>query len=160
MDVPERALEGPIGLRERKKQRTREVIVEAGLELFAERGYHATTVAEIAVAAELSERTVFTYFPTKEDILFSDHADFRDRLAVALAQRPAGRSALDTLRDFVVDNLERDGRVVARPLGDRQPRRAPAEPPARAAGGARRRHRGSRRRMSSAKTQTTSGSSS
>jgi len=105
VDVPERASDGPIGLRERKKRRTREVIVEAALELFGERGYHATTVAEIAVAAELSERTVFTYFPTKEEILFSDHADFRDRLAVALAQRPAGASALDTLRDFVVENL-------------------------------------------------------
>ena len=70
-----------------------------------QRGYHATTVADIAAAADVSERTVFTYFPTKEDILFSDHAVFRDRLARALAERPAGASALDTLRDFVVENL-------------------------------------------------------
>ena len=57
------------------------------------------------LAADVSERTVFTYFPTKEDILFSDHADFRDRLALALAARTPGASALDTLRDFVVENL-------------------------------------------------------
>ena len=62
-------------------------------------------MAEIAAAAEVSERTVFTYFPTKEDILFSDQAAFRDRLAAALEQRPPGASALDTLRDFVVENL-------------------------------------------------------
>ena len=95
----------PTGLRERKKQRTRELIASTALELFARHGYQATTVAEIAAAADVSERTVFTYFPTKEDILFSDHADFRDRLAAALEQRPAGASALDTLRDFVVENL-------------------------------------------------------
>jgi AcrR family transcriptional regulator len=100
----ESVLAGPIGLRERKKQRTRELIVEAALELFAERGYDATTVAEIASAADVSERTVYTYFPTKEDIVFSDHAVFRDRLADALAMR-AGTSALDTLRNFVVENL-------------------------------------------------------
>ena len=95
----------PPGLRERKKQRTRELIASVALELFAQLGYHTTTVAEIAAAAEVSERTVFTYFQTKEDILFSDHADFRERLTEALEQRPAGSSALDTLRDFVVENL-------------------------------------------------------
>jgi AcrR family transcriptional regulator len=95
----------PAGLRERKKQRTRELIATAAVELFGRQGYQATTVAEIAAAADVSERTVFTYFPTKEDILFSDHALFRDRLATALAHRPAAASALDTLREFVVDNL-------------------------------------------------------
>ena len=95
----------PTGLRERKKQRTRESIATSALELFGERGYQATTVADIAAAADVSERTVFTYFPTKEDILFSDLADFRERLSEALAERPSGASALDTLRDFVVENL-------------------------------------------------------
>jgi AcrR family transcriptional regulator len=93
------------GLRERKKQLTRERIAAAALELFAERGYHATTVADIAAAAEVSERTVFTYFHAKEDILFADHAELQERLVEALANRPAGRPALDALRDFVVDNL-------------------------------------------------------
>src|SRR5262249_43503534 len=80
-------------------------IASSALELFGAHGYHATTVAEIAAAADVSERTVFAYFPTKEDILFSDHAAFRDGLAAALAARPAGSSALDMLRDFVVQNL-------------------------------------------------------
>jgi AcrR family transcriptional regulator len=95
----------PAGLRERKKQRTRELIASAALELFGQRGYNATTVADIAAAAEVSERTVFTYFPTKEDILFADLADFRERLGRVLGQRAAGESALDTLREFVVENL-------------------------------------------------------
>jgi AcrR family transcriptional regulator len=93
------------GLRERKKQRTRELIASVALDLFAEHGYNATTVADIAAAAEVSERTVFTYFHTKEDILFSDHAELQERLAEALAQRPAGQAALDALRAFVVENL-------------------------------------------------------
>jgi AcrR family transcriptional regulator len=93
------------GLRERKKQRTRELIASTALELFAERGYHATTVADIAAAAEVSERTVFTYFHTKEEILFSDHAALQRRLTEALAERPPEQPALDALRAFVVDNL-------------------------------------------------------
>jgi AcrR family transcriptional regulator len=93
------------GLRERKKQRTREQIASAALELFAERGYHVTTVADIAAAAEVSERTVFTYFHAKEDILFADHAELQQRLSEALAERPEGQPALDALREFVVENL-------------------------------------------------------
>jgi AcrR family transcriptional regulator len=95
------------GLRERKKERTRELIASTALALFAERGYARTTVAEIADAAEVSERTVFTYFPTKEDILFSDHAELRRSLAQALAARPPGAPALDVLRDFIIDHLSR-----------------------------------------------------
>jgi AcrR family transcriptional regulator len=95
------------GLRERKKQKTRELIASTALALFAERGYQATTVAEIADEAEVSERTVFAYFPTKEDILFSDHLAFELSLATALAERPPRSEALDVLRDFFVDNLSR-----------------------------------------------------
>ncbi len=95
------------GLRERKKRKTRELIAATALALFAERGYQATTVAEIADAAEVSERTVFAYFPTKEDILFSDHAALELSLAEALAQRAPGSPALDVLRDFLVENLSR-----------------------------------------------------
>ena len=95
------------GLRERKKQRTRELIARTGLELFASRGFHATTVADIAAAAEVSERTVFAYFPTKEDILFSDHLALEQGLAEALADREPGAAALDVLRDFIVEHLSR-----------------------------------------------------
>ena len=94
-----------IGLRERKKLRTRELIATTALRLFAERGYAPTKVADIAEAAEVSERTVFTYFPTKEDVLFSDLRDFERGLGAALAERPQGRPALDVLRSFMVDSL-------------------------------------------------------
>jgi len=93
------------GLRERKKQRTREAIASLGLALFSERGYHATTVADVAAAAEVSERTVFGYFATKEDILFADHLALEHDLAQALDERAS--SALDTLREFVIENLSR-----------------------------------------------------
>ena len=90
------------GLRERKKQRTRETIARAAHELFAERGYHATTLPDIAEAADVSTRTIFAYFPSKEDILFSDFPLMRDALAQALAERPEGEDALETVRKFIL----------------------------------------------------------
>jgi len=90
------------GLRERKKQRTRETIARAAHELFAERGYHATTLPDIAEAADVSTRTIFAYFPSKEDILFSDFPFMKDALAQALAERPEGEDALETVRQFIL----------------------------------------------------------
>jgi len=92
------------GLRERKKQRTRETIANAAHQLFAERGYHATTLPEIAEAADVSTRTIFAYFPSKEDILFSDFPLMRDALARALAERPEGEDALEAMRKFILSS--------------------------------------------------------
>jgi AcrR family transcriptional regulator len=94
------------GLRERKKQRTRETIARAARELFAERGYHATTLPEIAEAADVSTRTIFAYFPSKEDILFSDFSLMKDALTQALAERPEGQDALETVRQFILSTHE------------------------------------------------------
>jgi AcrR family transcriptional regulator len=69
------------GLRERKKQRTRHALVTAAADLFERNGYEATTVAEIAAAAEVSTRTFFSYFPSKEAVLFADAAE---RVGIAL----------------------------------------------------------------------------
>ena len=102
------------GLRERKKQRTREAIARAALELFAERGYQATTLADIAEAADVSTRTIFAYFPSKEDILFCDYAAMRDALARALAERPGGKDALGTLRDFILSTVHEKGELQAK----------------------------------------------
>jgi AcrR family transcriptional regulator len=90
------------GLRERKKQRTRETIARAAHELFAERGYHATTLPDIAEAADVSTRTIFAYFPSKEDILFSDFPIMKEALAQALDERPEGEDALETVRKFIL----------------------------------------------------------
>jgi AcrR family transcriptional regulator len=102
------------GLRERKKQKTRETIIKVGLELFAERGYEQTTIAEIAEAAEVSPRTIFAYFPSKEDILFCDLPEKQERLALALRERPAGATTLDVLREFIRDSLSPDRNLLLR----------------------------------------------
>ena len=68
------------GLRERKKQQTRQLIAETARRLFGERGFERVTVAEIARAAEVSEQTVFNYFPTKEDLVYWRLQSFEDEL--------------------------------------------------------------------------------
>jgi AcrR family transcriptional regulator len=89
------------GLRERKKQRTREQIIEAAMALFAERGYHATTIADIAEAAEVSPRTFFSYFPSKEAVVFHNVDRDLDTLATALSDRLPGETAFDALRRWI-----------------------------------------------------------
>jgi TetR/AcrR family transcriptional regulator, regulator of mycofactocin system len=89
------------GLRQRKKQRTREQIVEAAMALFAERGYHATTIADIATAADVAPRTYFTYFPSKEAVVFHNLDRDLDSLASALRDRLPGETAFDALRRWI-----------------------------------------------------------
>jgi TetR/AcrR family transcriptional regulator, regulator of mycofactocin system len=89
------------GLRERKKQRTREQIVAAAMRLFSERGYHATTIADIAEAAEIAPRTFFSYFPSKEAVVFHDVDRTIDSLAEALRDRLHGETVFDALRRWL-----------------------------------------------------------
>src|SRR4051794_7237645 len=89
------------GLRERKKQQTRDRIAHVALGLFAQRGYEQTTLAEIADAADVSTRTIFSYFESKEDILFCDDAAFYADLTKALDERAEGVTTVDALRDFL-----------------------------------------------------------
>lgn len=87
------------GRRERKKQATRHALVAAAVRLFTERGYDATSVADIAEAADVSKRTFFLHFPTKEDVLLTD-SDHRAALAVqAIEERAPGAPLRDTLAD-------------------------------------------------------------
>jgi AcrR family transcriptional regulator len=92
-----------LGLRERKKQRTRRALIEAAGRLFQEQGYEETTVAEIAAAVEISTRTFFSYFPSKEDVLFAD-TDERIGIAVTVI---AERAPADRPADVLVRAVER-----------------------------------------------------
>ena len=85
-----------LGLRERKKIKTREAIRAATYGLIKEQGYDATTIEQIAERAEVSPSTVFRYFPTKEDIVLSDEYD--PLMVEELRSRPADESWMDSLR--------------------------------------------------------------
>ena len=87
---------GPGGLRERKKARTRAAIQQHALRLFAEQGYDATTVEQIAAAAEVSPSTFFRYFPNKEDVVLSD--DYDPLLIGAFHAQPPDTPPLAALR--------------------------------------------------------------
>jgi AcrR family transcriptional regulator len=89
------------GLRERKKQQTRELIAETARQLFAERGFERVTVAEIARVADVSEKTVFNYFPTKEDLVYWRLESFEEELLGTVRDRAAGESVLDAFGTFV-----------------------------------------------------------
>jgi AcrR family transcriptional regulator len=86
-------------LRERKRTRTREALIDAAAELFERRGYDGTTIADIAAAADVSTRTFFSYFASKEDVLFPD-ADARVSAALTAIdeRRPGERPTAILLR--------------------------------------------------------------
>jgi AcrR family transcriptional regulator len=86
------------GLRARKKRAAREAIASTARRLFAERGFDAVTVAEVAAAADVSEKTVFNHFATKEDLAFAGREEGIARFVSAIADRPPGRSVLDVFR--------------------------------------------------------------
>ncbi|MFG2050613.1 TetR family transcriptional regulator [Micromonospora sp. NPDC048935] len=87
----------PIGLRERKKRRTRAALITAAVELVSSKGYDETTIAEIAAAADIAPRTFFAYFPGKEDILFADSQSRVDEIAALVAERHPGEAVADVL---------------------------------------------------------------
>lgn len=86
------------GLRERKKQRTRDRIEAVALELFLRDGFDATTVEGIAGAADIAPRTFFHYFATKEDVVLADYAGRLRRLLEHLAERPSDERSWESLR--------------------------------------------------------------
>jgi AcrR family transcriptional regulator len=103
------------GLRQRKKEQTRQAIAETARRLFEERGFEGVTVAEVAREANVSEGTVFNYFPTKEDLFYSPMEAFESELVDAVRDRPAGESALAAFRRFVLD---RSSRLAAEDVAD------------------------------------------
>jgi AcrR family transcriptional regulator len=91
-----------LGLRERKKRQTRQRIAEAARKLFAERGFERVTVADVARAADVSDQTVFNYFPSKEDLVYWRLGAFQDELLAAVRDRAEGEPALEAFGRFVL----------------------------------------------------------
>ena len=89
------------GLRERKKLKTRTAIHDAALRLFAERGYEATTIADIAEAADVSRATFFSYYASKDDVVFGDAPRAAEALEALLADLPEGMSTLQAVREWL-----------------------------------------------------------
>jgi AcrR family transcriptional regulator len=95
--MPHTAVNDGLTLRDRKRARTRRAIVAAAVELFETRGYDGTTIADIAASAEIGTRTFFSYFATKEELLFPE-SDARVRATVeAIATRQPGERPADVL---------------------------------------------------------------
>ncbi|HEX2075873.1 MAG TPA: helix-turn-helix domain-containing protein [Geodermatophilus sp.] len=103
-----RARRGP-GLRERRRQQTRARIVDAAAELFAERGFDAVSVMEIAQRAGVVEKTVFNHFPVKEGLVFEADPPMRAALLETVRHRPAGESVAAAAGSFVVSAMSRLG---------------------------------------------------
>jgi len=95
------------GLRESKKLRTRQEIAERAMGLFAARGFDHVTVAEVAAAAGVSEKTVFNYFPTKEDLFFDEAPAREAALVEAICGRKPHESILSALRDLQIAECPR-----------------------------------------------------
>jgi AcrR family transcriptional regulator len=96
-----------VGLRETKKLATRQHIADVAMSLFVQRGFDHVTVAEVAGAAGVSEKTVFNYFPTKEDLFFDEVPERARRLTEAIRSRPEGEPILATLRRLQIGECAR-----------------------------------------------------
>jgi AcrR family transcriptional regulator len=90
------------GLRERHRKRTASDLEEAALVLFSEKGFDAVTIDDIAAAADVSRRTFFRYYASKEDVILSDHPKRLGELQAALDRRPAEEPALTALRHAIL----------------------------------------------------------
>jgi AcrR family transcriptional regulator len=95
------------GLRQTKKAATRQQIADAAMRLFVTRGFDHVTVAQIAAEAGVSEKTVFNYFPTKEDLFFDEVPDRLRDLVVAIRERPEGESVLAALQRLQLAQIPR-----------------------------------------------------
>src|ERR671911_1637708 len=97
---------GPPGLRERKKARTHEAIVDAALDLFERKGYEATTVEDIAAAADVSPRTFFRYFDSKQDVVLAKNNLEAEGLGDLIIARPADETPIEAFRAVILERLQ------------------------------------------------------
>ncbi|WP_410656650.1 TetR/AcrR family transcriptional regulator [Amycolatopsis sp. lyj-112] len=101
-----------VGLRELKKQETRQLISDHATVLFIAKGFEETTIAEIAASARVAKKTVTNYFPRKEDLALDQHEEFTNGLAKAVGSRKAGESALAALRHTFLDAVAEHSPVI------------------------------------------------
>lgn len=102
------------GLRERKRERTRQAIAAAALELFARQGFHATTIPQIAEAADVSPRTVSGYFPAKEDLAFPEADERIAALEQRLRSREPGETTAEALRAWIPEVVDTEAEQYRR----------------------------------------------
>ena len=101
------------GLRQRKKERTRQAITDAAMRLFLEHGFDNVSIIKIAAAADVSVQTLYNYFPAKADLVFDEADQITSDLQHAVRHRPPGQSALSAIRGYFAS-------IPAR-VGDRRP---------------------------------------
>lgn len=94
------------GLRERKRRQTRLHIAKTAMQLFTERGFDQVSVAEIAAAAGVADKTVYNYFPVKAQMFFDEAGDILDELLAAVRHRKPGASAADAVAEFIAGRAE------------------------------------------------------
>src|SRR6201990_2350214 len=102
-----------IGLRERKKARTRQVIADAAARLFAQRGYEQVAVSDVAREAEVSEQTVYNYFQTKEQLVTDRDQLVQHELSRMIRPRAPGTTPAAAIREFVLNAVEGIRRIPA-----------------------------------------------
>jgi AcrR family transcriptional regulator len=96
-----------MGLRESKKLRIRQEIADQAMQLFVARGFDRVTVADVAQAADVSQKTVFNYFPTKEDLFFDEVPAREAALVDAVRSRQPGETIVSALRRMQVSECPR-----------------------------------------------------
>jgi len=104
-ETKDMAAEPKEGRRERKRRQTRERIEEAAMSLFLKRGFDGTTIEDITEAADVSKRSFFDYFPSKEEVVFAWQDSFADSLAAAVAERPADEPAVKVVEEALTSAI-------------------------------------------------------
>ena len=99
----------PQGRRARKKEEIRQRIANAAKELFLQRGFAATTVEDIAAAADISQRSFFDYFPVKEDVVLAWHDEFQSAFIANLLNRPANETPIVAAREDLIETVGKYG---------------------------------------------------
>ncbi|MEU4065373.1 TetR family transcriptional regulator [Streptomyces wedmorensis] len=100
------------GLRERKKQRTRDALIRVALERFTDQGYEGTTVDEIVEEVEVSQRTFFRYFSSKEEVAFAVQQMVEERFVRTLGERPPDEGPFDAMRNAVLGSWDSVGDAI------------------------------------------------